>query len=318
MLNGGMDPVAIQIDPTDPAAVDWPALLAELAPARVPALAQWPAHGAICVAGGRLLRRLVFRHEGTPVGAAQVLGRPLFGRAGFGRALWWIGRGPVLAAGREGAESAGLHRACLRAAARALPGLLIATPEGPVTGPGLIPLVTPRHQALWDLGPTPEVLRRGLAQKWRNRLSAAERAGLRLREESDPAWLFAAEASQRRVRGYRALPAAFVTAWAAAEPGGVLALRAEDAAGTRLAGIVVLRHGAGASYQIGWSGPEGRAAGAHNLLLWQAALRLRAQGVRVFDLGDVNSEEGAGLMHFKLGTGAQAAPLGATCLVLPG
>lgn len=315
MLNGGMDRIAIQIDPTDPAAADWPALLAELGPARVPAMAQWPAHGAIGVAGGRLLRRLVFRQEGLPIAAAQVLGRPLFGRAGFGRALWWIGRGPVLAAGREGPD---LHRACLRAAARVLPGLLIATPEAPVAGPGLIPLVTPRHQALWDLAPTPEALRGGLAQKWRNRLSAAERAGVRVREETDPAWLFAAEAAQRRARGYRALPAAFVTAWAGAEPGGVLALRAEDAAGARLAGIVVLRHGAGASYQIGWSGPEGRAAGAHNLLLWQAALRLRAQGVRVFDLGDVNSEEGAGLMHFKLGTGAQAAPLGATCLVLPG
>ena len=99
--------------------------------------------------------------------------------------------------------------------------------------------------------------------------------------------------------------------------GGVLALAVLSEAGEKIAGGVFLRHGRGASYQIGWSGEEGRARGAHNLLLWQAGLRLRRAGVRRLDLGDINSEAGAGLMRFKLGTGAVAQSLGASALVLP-
>lgn len=314
MLNGSMDRTKISIEEPETDDAGWIAQLEALGSARAPAMAQWPTYGAIAASGGRQLRRLVFRARGAAVGAAQVLGRALPGPLGFGRALWLISRGPVFAP----ELSPDVQRACLRAAARHLPGVLIATPEMPLRGRGLIPLVTPRHQAIWDLGPEPQALRAGLAQKWRNRLAAAERGGITVRDEPDPAWLFDSEAAQRRARGYRALPAAFVTSWERAAPGSVLTLRAEDRTGARLAGIVVLRHGTGASYQIGWTGPEGRASGAHNLLIWQAALRLRAQGVKSFDLGDVNSEAGAGLMRFKLGTGAQAASLGATCLILPG
>jgi hypothetical protein len=52
-------------------------------------------------------------------------------------------------------------------------------------------------------------------------------------------------------------------------------------------------------------------------MLWQAALSLRSQGVKSIDLGDVNSESGAALARFKLGTGAGVKVAGATCLVLP-
>ena len=291
----------IEISPFSPAA--WDAALADLAPAA--ALQARAGYGEIAAAAGRGVRRVQICAGGRRIGLAQVLGRG---------GLWLCSRGPVFAPDLPEET----RRRALRRLARALPGLLIATPETPVAGPGLIPLITARHQALWDLTPEETSLRAGLQGKWRNRLVAAERAGLRVRLEREAGWLIAAEARQRQDRGYRALPPAFVAAWAQRDPGSVLVLSAGTAEAPRQAGVMVLRAGAGASYHLGWSGPEGRAAGAHSLLLWQAALRLRAAGVRCFDLGDVNSEAGAGLMRFKLGTGAAVHRLGATALVLPG
>ncbi|KQB17243.1 GNAT family N-acetyltransferase [Rhodobacter capsulatus] len=287
--------------PAEPGAFD--AAVARLSPAA--ALQARAVYGEIAAAAGRGLRRLQIHAGGRRIGLAQVLGRG---------GLWLCSRGPVFAP--ELCEDT--RRRALRALARALPGLLIATPEVPVAGFGLVPLVTARHQALWDLTPEDTALRAALQGKWRNRLVAAERSGLRVKVEPTADWLIAAEAQQRRDRGYRALPPGFVAAWAQRDPGSVLVLSAGTAGAPRLAGVMVLRAGAGASYHLGWSGPEGRAAGAHNLLLWQAALRLRAQGVRGFDLGDINSEAGAGLMRFKLGTGAAVQALGATVWVLPG
>jgi hypothetical protein len=194
---------------------------------------------------------------------------------------------------------------------------VIATPDAPVSGFGLIPLISARHHAIWSLAPAPDALRAGLDGKWRNRLAAAERAGLRLRVERNFDWILHADREQQIARGYRALPASFTQAWASIAPDALRAWRVEDADGQRLAGLVVLRYGAGASYHIGWSGDQGRRVGAHNFGLWQAALWLRRKGGTRFDLGDVNSDEGAGRMHFKLGTGAQAQSSGATLWVLP-
>ena len=285
------------------AAGDWQAALAALAPA-APLQADH-AYGDIAAAAGRGLRRFELRLGGARVGLAQVLGRG---------GLWLCSRGPVFAP----TLGADMRRRLLRRLARRLAGALIVTPETAVSGFGLVPLMTARHQALWDISAAEADLRAALAGKWRNRLVAAERAGLRVVAEQNPDWLIAAEAAQRAARGYGGLPAGFVAAWGQRRRDGVMTLSAQAPDGTRLAGVMVLRHGTAASYHLGWTSARGRAAGAHNLLLWQAALRTRAGGAVCLDLGDVNSGAGAGLMHFKLGTGARPHALGATCLVLPG
>ncbi|MFP1644851.1 GNAT family N-acetyltransferase [Pontitalea aquivivens] len=291
---------AIAIRPFAGGGADW---LAALETAGGGAMAQHPGWGDLAVAAGRRVARLELVLGARVIGLVQ-----LTARAG----LRLASRGPVWL----GPADAGLRRAGLRALAWG-GGPLLVTPEHPMAGFGLIPLITARHRAIWDLAPAPDVLRAGLQGKWRNRLGAAERAGLRVRVERDPGWLLRAEAAQRRARGYRGLPAGFVEAWGRAVPGGVLALGVwRD--GVPLAGMIFLRHGSWASYHLGWTGAGGRRLGAHPLLLWQGALRLRAAGVRRLDLGDVDGARGAGLMRFKSGTGAEVRPLGATCLVLPG
>ena len=300
-----MDPVELR--PSLMNAAAWTAALA----GHAAAMQQHWAYGAAAEALGRRVLRCEVWQGGARLGLVQMLER-----GPRAAPLRLILRGPVWTGPPPPAR---IQRATLRVLGR---GATLATPEQPVAGAGLIPLITPRHIARLDLTPPPAVLRAGLWGKWRNRLVVAEAAGVTVRQEEgqprDYRWLLAAEAAQRRVRGYRALPAGFVSVWAAA--GGGLRLftaRHTPGGGPPLAAMLFLIHGDGATYQIGWTGAEGRAAKAHNLILWQALLALRAEGVRSLDLGDLNSEAAPGLVRFKLGCGAVPVALGATCLVIP-
>jgi lipid II:glycine glycyltransferase (peptidoglycan interpeptide bridge formation enzyme) len=193
--------------------------------------------------------------------------------------------------------------------------MTIVTHLDPIAGFGLIPIVTPQAHAIWDLRPGPDLLRAGLGGKWRNQLGAAERAGIRVRAGTAETMekLISAEAVQRRFRGYRALPSDFA-----------LAMKPEDlslwqwmSGGRMQAAMCFIRHGTAASYLMGWLDPDARGRNCHNMMLFSAALALRAQGVQWLDLGTVNTDDTPGLARFKLGTGAKLHQAGATCLVLP-
>lgn len=192
------------------------------------------------------------------------------------------------------------------------PGITIATPEAPLQGFGLMPLVTPMHHAVWHLGPD---LRQGLVGKWRNRLVAAERAGVRPKRGTQATLdrLILQEAVQRKSRGYRSLPPAFTRAL----PADALRIWEWQQAGDMAAAMAFVRHGASATYHLGWASDAGRDAGAHAVMLMAAATALHAEGVRWLDLGSVDTDLAPGLARFKLGTGATLRQLGATCLVLP-
>lgn len=235
--------------------------------------------------------------------------------AGLGRAmvlhrggLRLINRGPIFSPHATLRDRVQFLRSLARHA-----GLTVATFERHLGGFGLIPLITPRHHAIWDLRPLPHTLRAALLGKWRNRLKAVEGLEIRPAGPQARAVLIAAEARQRAARGYRALPATFLDHWPEDQ---MLALQWCDGQEVQ-AGMVFLRHGRAATYHLGWASAVGRAAFAHGPMLWQAALALRAQGVEALDLGAVDSAN-PGLARFKLGTGAALHALGATTLVVPG
>ncbi|MDP2082679.1 GNAT family N-acetyltransferase [Pseudotabrizicola sp.] len=206
------------------------------------------------------------------------------------------------------------HRA-LRKLARTTRALIVL-PEQSAAGLGIIPLMTPRHVALWDLSPEPADLRAAMAGKWRNALRAAERRQLKVTLAPPRALhdLVEAEARQRASRHYVALPPRFTRAI----PQNALRLWHWRQAGCRHASMCFVRHGSWATYHLGHADLIARESGAHRVMLWHAALALRAEGVTTLDLGDVNSEDAPGLARFKLGTGAALHRLGATSLVLPG
>lgn len=173
------------------------------------------------------------------------------------------------------------------------------------------------YRTIWlDLSLPAEVLRSRLAPNWRNHLNAAERRGLAV--EVDPEaralpWLVERHLADMRARRYRGPSGPLVIRLRNAlhKDGNVLLLRAL-LDGEPEAGILILRHGQAATWQIGWSSVEGRALGAHPLLLWTAILRLQALGCRWFDLGGINPTAAAGVTTFKRGLRGEEVLLAGT------
>lgn len=153
-----------------------------------------------------------------------------------------------------------------------------------------------------------ETLRKQLDGKWRNALVKAEKSNLIVKKigkkQTDYQWLIDAENTQRKRRGYWALPkdfiADFVDRSTKSQP--LLTLAAKNGK-THCAGMMFLIHGKSATYHLGWSNDTGRQHNAHNLLLWQAIKNLKEQGIEWLDLGGVNSHDIPGLTRFKLGSG---------------
>ncbi|WP_116133892.1 GNAT family N-acetyltransferase [Tropicimonas sp. IMCC34043] len=289
--------------------------------AAVAPMQQHASYGAACAALGTGV--LWYRLDGAGgQGAAQVLIRrwPLLGATAL------LSRGPLWAPDTPAElRRAGLLRLLVQL--RRQFRCVLVTPDpieaaDPLADSGWLATMTPCSLARLDLTPDPLALRAGLRGKWRNRLVRAEAAGLSVRDRPfSPArddWLLAAEAAQAKARGYRRLPADFTLAWSRADGQHGTRIFTAERAGRIVAAMLFLLHGAGASYHIGWSGPAGRALGAHALLMWQAMLRLREGGVQMLDLDLIDTEAAPGLARFKLGTGAQPLVLGATRLSAPG
>jgi hypothetical protein len=218
-----------------------------------------------------------------------------------------IQRGPLW---HEGVGPRDKARA-LRRLAR-WPGLTLVTPETRVCGFGLIPVVTPMHHALWPLGPG---LQQNLSGKWRNRLTKAENAGLRVSSGDGCTFdcLIRMEAQQRQVRGYQSLP----TQFSQALPKPALRLWQWRNQGGCAAAMAFVMHGSSATYHLGWASDAARQAGVHTAMLFLAAIALHEEGIRWVDLGSIDTDRAPGLARFKLGTGATLTALGATLLVLP-
>ncbi|MBW4708060.1 GNAT family N-acetyltransferase [Roseobacter sp. YSTF-M11] len=206
---------------------------------------------------------------------------------------------------------------CTSARALGTRGPVIIAPDTilPLHTIGALPLISPTSIATLDLRHDLGRLRAGLHQKWRNRLKHAERQNLRLTRQNMPDdpqhWLFQAEARQQRQRRYRHWPGALTLAYAR-ENRGQAKLFSAYWGREPIAAMLILRHGATATYHIGHTRPAGRIASAHTLLLWAVIRWAQTKGVAHLELGSIDTEDGKGLARFKLGTGAGVRRLGGT------
>ncbi|MBY4891587.1 GNAT family N-acetyltransferase [Rhodobacteraceae bacterium N5(2021)] len=176
-------------------------------------------------------------------------------------------------------------------------------------------IFAPRVMAELPLDPSPDVMAARLNQKWRNRLRHGQAQGLVIRRRPMPPdkkfWLFKAEALQSLRKWYQPLPPEMIAAMAACKPGAVQVFTAYHL-GRRVAAMLFLRHGKDATYQIGWSTPEGRRLSAGPACMWRAMVELQAMGAEQIDLGAADKDLAPGLAHFKRGTGAELRTLGGT------
>ncbi len=275
---------------------------------------QHPAYGdALHDFNGKCLRALIL-HQQQPIGWVQCSQRTIARTLHILLAM----RGPVwFNESISNDLKAAAYRALNASCPLPRPRLLLWMPESPDHEPlhlaGLHRIVTGYSTPLLDLNQSENQLLAAMDGKWRNQLRSSQKhqlacvpVGLQFEHYQ---WLLEEEMQQRQRIGYKAFSPALVSSYQAyAGQNSLLILRADDGKDT-VAGMLCLIHGHSATYHIGWSNPLGKEKSAHNLLLWESMRRLKARGIRWFDLGGVNTQDGAGLTRFKLGSGAQLRTL---------
>ena len=297
----------------------WDAMLAR---AGRSALEQSWAYGEAVAAGfGWSTRRFVVQEGETERALVQLSERKILGELRLARLIRgpvWLGREPSAAA------LAPIYRA-IRARYRPRRWRpLLWTPELPnnqeaaalFQGLGLRQMVTGYSTAWLDLRPPESALRAGLHGKWRNALKAAEVSDLEIRYDEPEAldWLLARHDRNRRRRRFVAPGEPFIRALSEAIPNADrFCLARAHIDGRAVSGALFIGHGASATYEIAWSGPEGRRFEAQSLVLWRVLLELKRRGVFWLDLGGL-SASAPGLARFKLGLGAEPVTLLGTYL----
>jgi Acetyltransferase (GNAT) domain len=172
-------------------------------------------------------------------------------------------------------------------------------------------VMTGHSTVVLDLGCDADALRAQLDGRWRYSLARGEASPLTVHRVGTNAgqyrWLLDAEMKQREQRGLHGLPMQFFDLYVPSrqEPAKTMLTMRADLGRDRVAGMMFLIHGQAATYQVGWTSDVGREHNAHHLILWQAMHALRERGVRLLDLGGVNTTRSAGIARFKIGTGGQ-------------
>jgi lipid II:glycine glycyltransferase (peptidoglycan interpeptide bridge formation enzyme) len=124
-------------------------------------------------------------------------------------------------------------------------------------------------------------------------------------------WLMDAEIQQRKDKKLEGLPVEFFDHYVHSrkQPSlNILTVRA-DLGRERIAAMMFLIHGTAATYEVGWTSDKGREIHAHNLILWKSIEELKSRGIRMLDLGGVNTTRSAGIARFKIGTGGKVLTL---------
>lgn len=144
---------------------------------------------------------------------------------------------------------------------------------------------------------------------WRNKLSKATRAGLRIDwsiDDSVLSWLTGLYAADKSARGYGGPSPELLRRYAP-----LLAIRGDLLVGRAFAGddpvafVLLVCHGRSATYLVGWSSAQGRETAAHHLLLWEGACMLKLKGIKELDLGGINDDSAEGIKIFKEGLGGR-------------
>ena len=282
------------------------------------ALQQDWAYGSSLAALGVPVLRARVQHNGEFFAQAQLIVRR-FGRFG---SVALCTRGPIWAQPSPPELQAQAYQALKKTLPLKGIRFMAITPEVPVgEAHGLKPMrriISGLSTVMLDLTPSIEELRAQLDRRWRYSLVGAEEAPMSIQKVGANVgqyrWLLDAEAQQRTDKKLDGLPLEFFSTYADSRKQSsktMLTLRA-DVGRDRIAAMMFLIHGEAATYQVGWTSDKGRELNAHHLILWRAIEALKQQGIRVLDLGGVNTQRSAGVARFKIGTGGRVLTLAGT------
>jgi len=263
---------------------------------------------------GWRVRRGAFYRDDEPIAFAQVLQKGVPGLLTVSR----INRGPLSIRPLTAHEQRDIfgqlaNLGCLRRGR-----VLTIAPELDLSGSSMVMMgnmgfrqSSPcAYESLWiDLDCDLNALRKLLDGKWRNMLAFSEKAGLTLEIGGDEArfeWMIARYRELMEAKDFSGPPVDLLRSLRRqlGAKDRMPVLRAMHD-GEPVAGVCLARHGAAATYLLGWNGARGRNLKANQYLLWQAIAYLKQSGLRWFDLGGISEEQTPGISAFKLGVNGE-------------
>jgi lipid II:glycine glycyltransferase (peptidoglycan interpeptide bridge formation enzyme) len=284
------------------------------------ALQQSWAYGEALMSLGIRIERAAFWNEGQLIGIAQFMCRRFLAYVSLASCT----RGPVWDPQVTPEQRSQFYKMLKRSLPVAPLRVMLVSPDVSAEQldtrelQGFSRVMTGYSTAYLNLGLSEDTLKSNLDGKWRNRLNKVL-SHEKLRVHAQPslkrcAWLLAKEDDQREARKFHGLPTHFVPAYIekCESPQQAFVVVYAELGKESVAGMLFLIHGQVASYHMGWASEEGRALNAHNALLWKAVMYLKAQGIKLLDLGGVNTHDLPGISRFKLGTGGSVVTLAGT------
>jgi lipid II:glycine glycyltransferase (peptidoglycan interpeptide bridge formation enzyme) len=275
-----------------------------------PRLVQTWAYGEGKRAVGWNVRRTIFERDGEPVAISHVFDKKV---AGVALPVSRINRGPLLI-GKEPDDGVveGVHLVLRRHWQRLRHGVLFLAPalEASEEHDQLLRDmgfrdrgVLGRSSVVLDLTLDEDRLRANLASSWRNRLKAAEKAGLTFtvsESEEMRKWLLERHEQNIREKEFHGQPPVQVDAFCCSSPGDYF-IGCVHLGDEAVATMLVCLFADSAECHVGWFGSVGRPVSAGNFLYWQMALEAKRRGCRSLDLGGFARTDPQGLRHFKQG-----------------
>jgi lipid II:glycine glycyltransferase (peptidoglycan interpeptide bridge formation enzyme) len=285
--------------------------------AAAPLQQDWAYGSSLMMLGVPVLRARIFQDQEL-VGQAQFIVRKWGGLGSMALCT----RGPVWTKSLTVAEEAAAYAALKKSLPLTGIRFMVVTPEVPEGQVhGLKPMrriMSGMSTVMLDLTPTLEQLRAQLDRRWRHRLVGGESSEMSIHRVGTNVgqyrWLLDAEIQQRTDKKLEGLPVPFFDNYVHSrkQPSqNILTLRA-DLGRDRIAAMMFLIHGTAATYQVGWTSDKGREMHAHNLILWKGIEELKSRGIRMLDLGGVNTIRSAGIARFKMSTGGKVLTLAGT------
>lgn len=264
-----------------------------------------------------MTRLAVIKHHGEPVGmlAVQEIKLGPVHIVDLNRGPLWFMENPGEELLKEFAKTfdAEFPRRCLRRR-RWLPEWEYSeSAEKILQECGFQPKSSQYKTCRLDLTSSIDALKAGMKKSWRNALSKAERAGIRVEYDTQGIHLelfLQCYFKHKLKKKYLVQSPGFIReeVKAALPFDEALMLWAHEE-GEVAAGILVLLHGNSASYRVGWITERGRQVNAHNLLLWKAIEFLKDRHIQYLDLGGIDPEKGVGITQFKQGLGGEEVQL---------
>lgn len=279
-------------------------------------------YGAASETMGFRVDRGVIMRDSEAVGLVQGMTKRFFGLATVTQIL----RGPLWTADVDDATTAPVMDHLRRRFTKGALRFVYWVPEltdNPAARAAMRKLhlrrVMTGYSSSWvDLGPDENDILRRMSGQWRNmiRRSAREKISLRVSHGGqDLETLLQRCDAERKSKRYRGPSGRFMklVTEGAGRRKDILAISAYRKRDL-LAGVLMIRHGTSATYYASWTGDEGRAARAHNALIWRGIQTLRQDGVRWLDVGGIDTTTAPGVARFKLGLGGDVFTLAGSYL----